>query len=149
MFAVFDHVKKPDLGRSVSERQILKLIKDCELLEEIDLENLVYQVRLDDERLKSQQLSDADRYVVVLIQHPLVALRYQLPSGEVRRIQMNFRPESGYDVAVKVFRALGLPITDKNIFTRPSQESMTKRASWNNPTIPRHPPTDQETQMKY
>lgn len=28
---------------------------------------------------------------------------------------MNFRPESGYEMAVQVFRALGVPIQDKNI----------------------------------
>ncbi|KAL8932313.1 MAG: hypothetical protein Q9216_006888 [Gyalolechia sp. 2 TL-2023] len=73
MYVVFDHIRKPGLGQAVSERQILR-VHLC-LLEEIDLENVVYQVR---------------------------------------RIQMNFRPEAGYEVAVRVFRALGVPIQDKN-----------------------------------
>ncbi len=32
MYAVFDHVKRPDLGRPVSEKQILKLVRHGDLL---------------------------------------------------------------------------------------------------------------------
>lgn len=52
------------------------------LQEEIDLESIVYQVRLDEERFRSQQIEDSDRFVVLVIKHPSVALRYQLVSGE-------------------------------------------------------------------
>lgn len=100
------------------------------LQEQIDLEDLVFQVRLDEERMRSQQLQDADLYVIIIIKKPLVAIRYRLSDGQVRsisssaftfklifqirRLQLNFRPESGYDVAVKALKALGLPIRNKN-----------------------------------
>ncbi|KAL8846064.1 MAG: hypothetical protein Q9221_008810 [Calogaya cf. arnoldii] len=129
MFAVFDHVRKPGLGRAVSEKQVLKLVQDGHLLEEIDLENLSLQVRLDEEKSRSQQIQDSDRYVVLVIKRPAAALRYQLSTGEVRRIQMNFRPESGYDTAVNVFRAIGVPISDKNISPPASQGSLTRPVS--------------------
>lgn len=80
--------------------------------------------------MRSQQLQDADLYVIIIIKKPLVAIRYRLSDGQVRstlppvctlklilqtrRLQLNFRPESGYDVAVKALKALGLPIRDKN-----------------------------------
>lgn len=32
MFAVFDHVRQPGLGRGVSEKQVLKLVRDGHLL---------------------------------------------------------------------------------------------------------------------
>lgn len=54
------------------------------LQEEIDLENIVYQIRLDEERLRSQQIQDSDRFVVLVIKNPSVALRYQLATGEAR-----------------------------------------------------------------
>lgn len=60
---------------------------------------------------------------------------------------MNFRPESGYDVAVKVFRALGLPVNDKNISAYASQESNT-RPLWNAQHISRYPNFSEESQMK-
>ncbi|KAL8668904.1 MAG: hypothetical protein Q9224_007769, partial [Gallowayella concinna] len=82
--------------------------------DEIDLETLSFQVRIDEERFRSQQIRDSERRVVSLIKRPLVALRYQLQTGEVRRFQMNFHPDSGYDIAVSVFRAIGLPISDMN-----------------------------------
>ncbi|KAI4169013.1 MAG: hypothetical protein LQ348_007370 [Seirophora lacunosa] len=84
MYAVFDHVKKPGLGLGVSERQTLKLVRRGDLLEEIDLENLAYQVRLDDERCRSQQIQDRDRNVLLVIKHPAAALRYQISTGQAR-----------------------------------------------------------------
>ncbi|KAL8671155.1 MAG: hypothetical protein Q9168_004332 [Polycauliona sp. 1 TL-2023] len=129
MLAVFEHVRKPGLGRAVSEKQVLRLVREGHLLEEIDLENLSFQVRLDEEKFRSQQIQDADRYVVLVIKRPAVALRYQLPTGEVRRIQMNFRPDSGYDHAVNVFRAHGVPISDKNLSPPASQGSLTRPVS--------------------
>jgi hypothetical protein len=51
--------------------------------ERIELDNLVFQVRLDEERIKSQALQDSDRYVILIVKRPMVALRYQLPDGKV------------------------------------------------------------------
>ncbi|KAL8651903.1 MAG: hypothetical protein Q9226_004492 [Calogaya cf. arnoldii] len=140
MFAVFDHVRKPGLGRAVSEKQVLKLVQDGHLLEEIDLENLSFQVRLDEEKYRSQQIQDSDRYVVLVIKRPAAALRYQLSTGEVRRIQMNFRPESGYDTAVNVLRAIGVPISDKNMSPPASQGSLTRPVSqWSGQQVTQYP----------
>ncbi|KAL9576747.1 MAG: hypothetical protein Q9212_006849 [Teloschistes hypoglaucus] len=96
MFAVFDFVRKPDLGRSVSEKQVLKLVRQGDLL--------------------------------------------------VRRIQMNFRPESGFDTAVRILRALGLPINDKSV---PAQASQGRRTSSSSSQIlPRYATIAEETQLK-
>ncbi|KAL9586069.1 MAG: hypothetical protein Q9203_003992 [Teloschistes exilis] len=96
MFAVFDLVRKPDLGRSVSEKQVLKLVRQGDLL--------------------------------------------------VRRIQMNFRPESGFDTAVRIIQALGLPINDKSV---PAQASQGRRTSSSSSQVPSHYANiAEETQMK-
>ncbi|KAI4109858.1 MAG: hypothetical protein LQ339_001642 [Xanthoria mediterranea] len=137
MYAVFDHVRKPGLGQAVSEKQVLRLVRDGHLLEEIDLENLSFQVRLDEEKFRSQQIRDSDRYVVLVIRRPAAALRYQLSTGEVRRIQMNFRPESGYDFAVNIFRAIGVPLSDKNISPPASQGSLSRPVpQWSSQQVP-------------
>ena len=47
------------------------------------MENLSYQVRLDEERLLSQQVNSSDRCVTLIIKRPLIALRYRLPDGQV------------------------------------------------------------------
>ncbi|KAI4276786.1 MAG: hypothetical protein L6R35_006192 [Caloplaca aegaea] len=101
--------------------------------EEIDLENLAYQVRLDDERCRSQQIQDRDRNVLLVIKHPAVALRYQIPTGQIRRIQLNFQPDAGYEVAVRIFRSLGVPVQDKNAAIYGSQDAGSRSVS------PRHP----------
>ncbi|KAI4223185.1 MAG: hypothetical protein LQ349_007478 [Xanthoria aureola] len=137
MYAVFDHVRKPGLGQAVSEKQVLRLVRDGHLLEEIDLENLSFQVRLDEEKFRSQQIRDSDRYVVLVIRRPAAALRYQLSTGEVRRIQMNFRPESGYDFAVNIFRAIGVPLSDKNFSPPASQGSLSRPVpQWSGQQVP-------------
>ena len=52
--------------------------------EEISFDDLVREVRIDEERSQSIPLSDANRAVLVIVQRPLVALRYKLRSGQVR-----------------------------------------------------------------
>ncbi|KAL9016445.1 MAG: hypothetical protein Q9185_006214 [Variospora sp. 1 TL-2023] len=103
------------------------------MAEEIDLENLAFQVRLDDERCRSQQIQDRDRNVLLVIKHPAVALRYQIPTGQIRRIQLNFQPDAGYEVAVRIFRSLGVPVQDKNTAIHGSQDAGSRSVS------PRHP----------
>lgn len=61
------------------------------LQEEIDLDSLTIQVRHDDEKYQSQQIQDADRYVVLIVKCPAAALRYQLSTGEVRRFLLAFQ----------------------------------------------------------
>ncbi|KAL8886618.1 MAG: hypothetical protein Q9215_005706 [Flavoplaca cf. flavocitrina] len=80
--AVFDQVKKPGLGQTATLKHVLKLVQDGRLLEEIDLDSLTIQVRHDDEKYQSQQIQDADRYVVLIVKCPAAALRYQLSTGE-------------------------------------------------------------------
>ncbi|KAI4261712.1 MAG: hypothetical protein L6R42_003092 [Xanthoria sp. 1 TBL-2021] len=149
MFAVFDCVRKPGLGRGVSEKQVLKLVRDGHLLEEIDLENLSFQVRLDEEKYRSQQIQDSDRYVVLVIKRPAAALRYQLSTGEVRRMQMNFRPELGYEFAVNIFRAIGVPLSDKNNSPPASQGSLSRPVpQWSGQQVPQYQVHNGDTQMR-
>ena len=51
--------------------------------ERIELDNLLFQVRLDEERIKSQALQDSDRYVILIVKRPMIAIRYRLPDGKV------------------------------------------------------------------
>ncbi|KAI4101752.1 MAG: hypothetical protein L6R37_004779 [Teloschistes peruensis] len=59
---------------------------------------------------------------------------------------MNFRPESGFDTAARIIRALGLPINDKSV---PAQASQGRRASSSSSQIPpRYTTIAEESQMK-
>lgn len=51
--------------------------------EQIFLENLVLQSRFDEQQSSSQSISDSSRRVVILVKRPLIAIRYQLPDGQV------------------------------------------------------------------
>lgn len=76
---------------------------------------------MDEYRARSQHVSDNDRRVLVIVKRPLLALRYTLPDGRIRKTQMNFVPSSGCDVALETFRAAGLPIRDKGLSEVQSQ----------------------------
>ena len=45
----------------------------------------------------------------------------ELIPSQIRRLQMNFFPESGYDVALNALAGLGLPIRDKAVLAQSSQ----------------------------
>ncbi|KAL9132412.1 MAG: hypothetical protein Q9175_006412 [Cornicularia normoerica] len=115
MFAVFDLIRKVGIGMIVSEIRVLKLVRGGELLEQVGFPDLQDQVRLDEERALSQLVPDNDLRVLVIVKRPLLALRYTLPDGQIRKTQMNFVPFSGCDAALETFRAAGLPIRDKDL----------------------------------
>lgn len=61
---------------------------------------------------------------------------------------MNFRPESGYDAAVKVFRAIAVPISDKNLSPPASQGSLTRPVSqWSGQQVPKYRAYKDDVQM--
>ena len=70
---------------------------------------------MDEESALSQTVPDHDLRVLIIVKRPLLALRYRLPDGQVRKMQMNFLPSSGCDVALETLRAAGLPIRDKDV----------------------------------
>lgn len=62
---------------------------------------------------------------------------------------MNFRPESGYEVAVRVFRALGVPIQDKNTSEHGSHSEIARSISPQHfQPRPSYPALGEESQMK-
>ncbi|KAL8860646.1 MAG: hypothetical protein Q9178_002999 [Gyalolechia marmorata] len=62
---------------------------------------------------------------------------------------MNFRPESGYDVAVKVFRAIGVPVSHKNIPPSASQSSITRPVSHSSvQQLPPYSVNSEDTSLK-
>lgn len=61
---------------------------------------------------------------------------------------MNFQPGSGYDVALTVFRAIGVPTNNQNVPLPSSQGSITRPGSgsqWNSQPMPGHSRPGEET----
>ena len=90
---LFDGCKPPRTNPSTS---------DLRKQEHIELETLALQGRLDEERNRSQLLEDADRYVILLVKRPLLAMRYQLPNGKVhmhfpsQELKLTFKIDPSY-----------------------------------------------------
>ncbi|KAA6413315.1 MAG: hypothetical protein FRX48_03059 [Lasallia pustulata] len=119
MFAVFDLVSSMGSGDDVSQRNVLKVVRASDLVESIDLDDLQPQVLKDDDCAASMGLQDADRLVLIIHRAPLVAIRYPLPHGQVRRIQMKFAQAYDYTMAVRLLQRLKLPIRASAPIPRP------------------------------
>lgn len=135
MFAVFDVIRNVGIDKVVSEIKVLKLVRGGEILvsvfslmqllidysltstikEQVEFPDLQDQVRMDEDRALSQKIPDPHLRVIVIVKRPLLALRYMLPDGQIRKTQMNFVPFSGCDVALETLRAAGLPIRNRDL----------------------------------
>ncbi|MCJ1463892.1 hypothetical protein MMC07_002501 [Pseudocyphellaria aurata] len=133
MFAVVDQVRRLGLGGAITTRKMLKLLRGGQILvrqlinsaghfvfaishairDQIDLHDLMFQARLDEERAGSQSIPDSEPRVVLIIKRPLVALRYQLADSQIRRLQLKFKTDPGYDAMVELFESLGFQISDR------------------------------------
>ena len=91
---------------------------------------------MDEERALSQHVPDNLLRVLVIVKRPLLALRYTLPDGQIRKTQMNFVPFAGCDVALEAFRAAGLPIRDKDL---PQVQSQRPQSSQSQPCSQERP----------
>lgn len=70
---------------------------------------------MDQEDALFQHIPDNNLRVLILVSRPALALRYRLPDGQIRKMQMKFEPASGWDVALETFKAAGLPIRVKDL----------------------------------
>ena len=87
----------------------------------MEISDLQNQVKIDEERALSQHVPDNLLNVLVIVKRPLLALRYTLPNGQIRKTQMNFSPHSGCDTALENFRVAGLPVRDRDLAQVESQ----------------------------
>ncbi|KAL9123025.1 MAG: hypothetical protein Q9187_000416 [Circinaria calcarea] len=53
--------------------------------------------------------------MVIISKKPMIALRYHLPNGLVRRLQIKFDPISGYDTALELLNILAIPIENRDV----------------------------------
>ncbi|KAL9127554.1 MAG: hypothetical protein Q9217_003596 [Psora testacea] len=107
LFAVFDTTRCLDVCEQISEKHVLKL-------ETVELDALRDQVQFDNERVRVQGVSDTERYMIIMVKRPLlaIAIRFRTVDRKIRKIQLNFKPGNGYDHALKFLQSFGLPIKD-------------------------------------
>ena len=101
LFAVFDTTRRLDMSEQISEKHVLKLVNGKDLLvgahqrpeapplrhltrlqETVELETLRDQVRYDNERLRIQGVSDVERYMIIMVKRPLLAIAIRFRTAE-------------------------------------------------------------------
>ncbi|MCJ1477811.1 hypothetical protein MMC13_006484 [Lambiella insularis] len=124
LFAAFEHDFSRNIYGNVIRKQRMKIIFGGSILEDLYLEDLLHQSQDDERRAGTQQLTNSNRRVLVLVKKPVIAIRYQLPDGQqIRRMQMRFRHESHYDIIMAILKAAGLPIQERTEVQTLSQSS--------------------------
>ncbi|KAF2267518.1 hypothetical protein CC78DRAFT_613954 [Lojkania enalia] len=116
LLVVFDTFRGVE-NRSDSQWQMMKVIQGSCILETLPLQELVNQasqiteqMRLHHVELKAEQLP-----ISALVKCPLLGIRYNLPDGKVRRIQIKFTSNKDYDIAIDHLLKLGLRITPSSL----------------------------------
>ncbi|MCJ1356632.1 MAG: hypothetical protein MMC33_006627 [Icmadophila ericetorum] len=117
---VFDDMVTQHPNGLVSTKRCIKVMAGGDVLEQVSFEELMNQARLDQDRALSQTIPDAECYMAILVKSPLIAVRYRLPDGKVRRFQTAFRSTSDYSVSVKMLASYGLPIRYKDVSQLPA-----------------------------
>ncbi|RMZ77221.1 hypothetical protein DV738_g4458, partial [Chaetothyriales sp. CBS 135597] len=100
----------------VQEKSIFKVLKDPEIMEELDLQALARESQLAVERSDDAIQHSKDQNVAVITRAPVIAIKYPLNEREVRRFQIRFQSDEHYYEAMKLFSRAGVRPVEAGTF---------------------------------
>ncbi|ETI19351.1 hypothetical protein G647_09183 [Cladophialophora carrionii CBS 160.54] len=115
LFAVFEtspvHLED---GRT-EDRQKFKVLKDPEVMEELDLNAL--SVEAHGVLAQAPAVSSANIPIVaVIVKVPMIAIKYPLDNGQIRRFQIRFSKNEDYYEAMKMLARANVPTVEAGTF---------------------------------
>ncbi|KIW80176.1 hypothetical protein Z517_06791 [Fonsecaea pedrosoi CBS 271.37] len=139
LFAIFETgpVQLED-GR-VEERQTFKVLHDPEVMEELDLHALSVEAHRAIKQIPNDA-TDTVPLVTILFQVSIIAIKYPLPCGQIRRFQIRFSKEEDYCKAMRILSWANVPILDPATFptlkSRAATRAEATRSAAPNPPAP-------------
>ncbi|EXJ53907.1 hypothetical protein A1O7_09243 [Cladophialophora yegresii CBS 114405] len=115
LFAIFETspVQLED-GRT-EDRQKFKVLKDPEVMEELDLNAL--SVEANRVLAQAPAVSSANIPIVaVIVKVPMIAIKYPLDNGQIRRFQIRFSKNEDYYDAMKMLARANVPTVEAGTF---------------------------------
>ncbi|RMD39992.1 hypothetical protein DV735_g5134, partial [Chaetothyriales sp. CBS 134920] len=100
----------------VQEKSIFKVLKDPEIMEQLDLQALARESQLAVERSDDAVQHSKDQNVAVITRAPVIAIKYPLNEREVRRFQIRFQTDEQYYEAMKLFSRAGVRPVEAGTF---------------------------------
>ncbi|KAJ9613936.1 hypothetical protein H2200_002072 [Cladophialophora chaetospira] len=115
LFAIFETSPvQLDDGRT-EERQKFKVLKDPEIMEELDLNALSAEAH----RVLAHEPAGPSAnipVVAVIVKVPMIAIKYPLANGQVRRFQIRFGKNEDYYEAMKMLARANVPTVEAGTF---------------------------------
>ncbi|OAP62051.1 hypothetical protein AYL99_04254 [Fonsecaea erecta] len=115
LFAIFETSPVQLEDGRIEQRQKFKVLQDPEVMEELDLNALSVEAhRSLMEKPKGSMSIDPE--VNIVVQVPLIAIKYPLPSGQIRRFQIRFSRNEDYYEAMKMLSRADVPTVEAGTF---------------------------------
>ncbi|KEF52206.1 uncharacterized protein A1O9_11833 [Exophiala aquamarina CBS 119918] len=121
LFALFD--TSPTLldNGQVEDRQKLKVLRDPEIMEEIDLYVLAKEAHRSMNTAPTSLLDAQVPQVTIIVKVPNIAIKYPMPNGQIRRFQMRFATNEHYYDAMKSLSRADVPTVEAGSFPATKQ----------------------------
>ncbi|RMZ84581.1 hypothetical protein DV737_g1176, partial [Chaetothyriales sp. CBS 132003] len=110
LVAFFETRRSLSVQGDIQEKSIFKVLKDPEIMEELDLQALARESQLAVERWNDAIQHGKDQNVAVITRAPVIAIKYPLNEREVRRFQIRFQSDEHYYEAMKLFSRADLTV---------------------------------------
>ncbi|EXJ76380.1 uncharacterized protein A1O5_00888 [Cladophialophora psammophila CBS 110553] len=115
LFAIFESspVQLED-GRT-EERQKFKVLQDPEVMEELDLNAL--SVEAHRALIQAPAATTVNvPHVAIIVKVPMIAIKYPMPNGQIRRFQIRFSKNEDYYEAMKMLSRANVPTVEAGTF---------------------------------
>ncbi|KIV83461.1 hypothetical protein PV11_05483 [Exophiala sideris] len=122
LFAVFETSPTQMEGGRVEDRQKFKVLQDPEIMEELDLNALAaeaHRAMAQPTNMMTASVPD----VTVIVKVPVIAMKYPMNNGQIRRFQIRFPSNEDYYEAMKMLSRANVPTVEAGSF--PAQKPQT------------------------
>ncbi|RMZ90094.1 hypothetical protein DV736_g2655, partial [Chaetothyriales sp. CBS 134916] len=116
LVALFETRRSLSVQGDVQEKSIFKVLKDPEIMEELELQALGRESQLAVERSNDAIQHSRDQNVAVITKAPVIAVKYPINEREVRRFQIRFQSDEHYYEAMKLFSRAGVRPVEAGTF---------------------------------
>ncbi|KIX98410.1 uncharacterized protein Z520_05711 [Fonsecaea multimorphosa CBS 102226] len=115
LFAIFETSPVQLEHGRIEERQKFKVLQDPEVMEELDLNAL--SVEAHRALIQTPNATTAGvAHVAIIVKVPIIAIKYPMPNGQIRRFQIRFSKNEDYYEAMKMLSRANVPTVEAGTF---------------------------------
>ncbi|KPI39986.1 uncharacterized protein AB675_11442 [Cyphellophora attinorum] len=116
LFAIFDTVRHVRSDGTIQDAKRFKILRDPDVLEDIDLQILASETKRAINMAKDASDHNRDHNVAVIKKVPVIAVKYPVPGGQVKRFQIRFSEDADFYEACKQMSNSGVHMLEAGTF---------------------------------